>query len=293
MRWKLSLTELRSGLMKYTPKPVEGNVNISHTHPIKELLLLCGGVLAIVLATYFLLGLAVDYAAPYIPREFEEKIADKFISLPTVNSNHTGYLQSLSEKLSKNTPTDAGPIIVKVADMDIENAFALPGGRIYLSRGLLQKVKSENELAMVLAHEMAHCANRDNLRSLGRGLVMALVASLFVKDEDAVQYFIGTSMTLGHLTYSRHWEKRADLYALKTITTTYGHGGGATDFFRRMKDDKDRQHPPEYLSTHPAPKRRLGYLEDGVADFGDPDNTTLTALPKWWDEWRQRDEEPF
>ena len=75
---------------------------------------------------------------------------------------------------------------VWVADADEVNALALPGQRIVVFRGLLEAVASENELDMVLAHELGHFAGRDHLKGLGRGLVASFLAmTLFGSDSSA------------------------------------------------------------------------------------------------------------
>jgi Zn-dependent protease with chaperone function len=270
--------------MKYTQKTPEGNVNISHTHPLKEMCLLCGGVVGIVLLVYLFLGVAIDLFAPYVPREIEDSIASKFPEFSDAEAPQRGYLQQLTDRLAQAAPYDAGAVTVGVIEMPEENAFALPGGRIYVSQGLLENVGSENELAMVLAHEIGHCANRDHLRSLGRGVAMALIASLVIGNDEAVERFVGASLTLGHLNYSRKQEKAADLYALETLTTHYGHGGGATAFFQRIKDTDARKLAPEFLSTHPDPEQRLSYLNSGL-DERDGGEAALTPLPKEWGAW--------
>ncbi len=284
-RWP---TALRSGLMKYVPKPLEGNVNVSRTHPLKELLLLCGGVLGLVLAAYLALGFAVDWIVPYVPQELEEKIAAKIPMPPTKHKRHAEYLQQLAESLAENAPNDAGSVTLGVMEMGEENAFALPGGRIYFTRRLLENVGSENELAMILAHEMGHCANRDHLRSIGRGLTMALLASFLINSDDAVEYFIGPSITLGHLSHSRKREELADRHGLETLVATYGHGGGATEFFSRINDNEEYKHPPKYLSSHPAPHKRVSYLEESLAEIYGAEEGELTPLPDWWDEWEEK-----
>ena len=91
--------------MKYTPRQAETNVNVSPTSPVKEFLVLTGGLLAIVLAIYFLMGLAVNLLVPYLSVEFEKKLAG--LLMPEFGQDarfkrREDYLQSLADQLQNH-----------------------------------------------------------------------------------------------------------------------------------------------------------------------------------------------
>ncbi|PLX42555.1 MAG: hypothetical protein C0608_02710 [Deltaproteobacteria bacterium] len=273
--------------MKFRPKslndtrdPLKGNVNISPEHPLKELLLLTSGIAATIFIIYLLLGVAVDLVVPHISKELEQSIAAR-MEFPVVEDKRTPYLEELTDELRRSAPLDPGPIVVGVYPSAMANAFALPGGRMLITEGFLDEVESENELAMVISHELGHIAHRDPLRVMGRSLVLAFISSLFVNTDDSAGAFINSSMTLTQLGYSRNIEERCDHFALETISRHYGHGGGAVDFFKRMKDSHTGGSVPQFLSTHPGDERRISYLERQIDEerlgWGE-----LTPLPEGW-----------
>ncbi|TAL16547.1 hypothetical protein EPN96_08895 [bacterium] len=264
--------------MKYRPKQIDGNVNVSNIHPLKEFALLAGGIIAVVALVYALLGPLVDFGAPWVPTGLERAIGNSF-KLPASEDGREEYLAALSEELRKNAPVDTGPLFVGVIESEEENAFVIPGGRIFFYSGLLDKAASENEIAMVLAHEMGHQANRDHIRSLGRGLILVFLGSLVMGEEEAVDNFIGGALTIGSLKYSRSQEEAADRFALETIVARYGNANGATEFFERAA--REGGSSPEFLATHPDPRSRVEALKKIIEDKGYSVGEA-SALPDNW-----------
>ena len=274
--------------MKYRPKslndsldPLKVNVNISPEHPLKELLLLTAAIAAIIFLSYLLLGFSVDLVVPHISMELEKSIAAR-MEFPTAADSRAPYLKKITEELRRSTPIDTGHVEVGVYDSPVPNAFALPGGRILLTKGFLDVVESENELSMVIAHELGHIAHRDPLRGIGRSLVLAFISSLFMNTDDSVGAFINSSLSFTQLGYSREVEERSDHFALETIVKHYGHGAGAADFFKRMKETNLSAKIPEFFSTHPGEEHRIAYLERRIEEerlgWG-----ALTPLPENWE----------
>jgi predicted Zn-dependent protease len=147
------------------------------------------------------------------------------------------------------------------------NALALPGGHIVVFSGLLKEIRSENELAMILAHELGHYARRDHLRGMGRGLGMTmLLATLFGQDSRAAGFSAGFFSGL-EMRYSQQQESAADSFGLQLLTARYGHAGGATDFFERLAD-KAGSRFDYLLASHPHPHARIASLQRMIADAG-------------------------
>ena len=82
-------------------------------------------------------------------------------------------------ELPPDSPISNRPFHVYVTEVDDINAIALPGSNIIVFSGLLQNIQSENELVMVLGHELGHYAHKDHLRGLGRGLGISLVITSY------------------------------------------------------------------------------------------------------------------
>jgi len=257
--------------VKFTPRELTGNVNVSRTHPLVELAWLSGGLLLLALLTLLLLGWGSDYAASHMPPRFEHWLGEQLpVPFP---GDPSPALQQRLEGLLRFLPADS-PLrdyrfSVLLAESSEVNAVALPGGRIVVFRGLLDKVESENELAMVLAHELGHFANRDHLRSLGRGLGVTVLSLLVFGQESSVSNLAGRLFLDFESRYSRRQESAADQFALQLLVSRYGHAGGATDFFRRFTAEAGSR-IPYLLASHPHPGDRVAELEAAIAANGYP-----------------------
>lgn len=143
---------------------------------------------------------------------------------------------------------------------DTVNALAIPGDRIIIYAGLVKQAQSENELMMVLGHELGHFANRDHLRSLGRAVVVQIAIAYFVGDVGTIQSIAASGIAaFSNAQYSQSQESQADEVGLTLLQQTYGHVAGATDFFARMS--QKRSSDIDFLATHPAPGRRVKQLQ--------------------------------
>lgn len=147
------------------------------------------------------------------------------------------------------------------------NAVATLGGHIFVLEGLLRTLDNENSLAMVLAHELAHCINRDPLRSVGRGLLLDIALSSAGGGGAA-----GSQLLMRR--YSREQEEAADQDALLALNAQYGHIGGATRLFELLgalepEFLRGTKSPlREALSTHPAIDRRIEAIRASMAANG-------------------------
>ena len=247
--------------MKYTPRLPSHNDNISQESHLKEFFILSGGILAVCFSIYFLLGLSADVVAKYIPVEYEQQLGAAFLEdVLKGDSNHgnqtESFLQSIVDRLAEGIEGDKLKYRVHLIKEETVNALALPGGRILVFEGFLKQVKSENELAMVLAHEIGHFVHRDHLRGLGRGLVFLTISTLLGVESIASDFFGGT-VGLANLKFSRTQEEKADEFGLKLLNKAYGHVGGAIDFFERMSKAELDLAALELFSSHPLSDDRV------------------------------------
>lgn len=250
--------------MKYTPKELEDNVNISPTSLIREFFFLIGSVLTITLIVYVALGFAVDLIVPRLSPELEQRLGSIYGSIytGTEEAGAEKRLQQVLDSLSSVQPENKGwqYRVHLVQDKRI-NALALPGGNIVLYSGLLDEVESENELAFVLAHELGHFAHRDHLRGLGRRLILlAMVTSVFGQDS-SISEFMGNSLLDVEMRFSQGQEKMADLWAVDLLNRKYGHAGGAVDFLDRIARKEKNGRLAYFFSTHPYPLNRVKALQ--------------------------------
>ncbi len=159
----------------------------------------------------------------------------------------------------------------KVLDSDEVNATAAPGGYIYVNRGTLRFIQSEDELAAVMGHEVGHVAGKHAMKQLNAQLIgtLALVGFQAIHAE-TLRTVGGLAGGLAMLKFSRDEENDADRRGLKNATATGYDGTAMITFFQRLQDtEKEKPSSLEvYFLTHPPTAeriRRVGH-EPGTVD---------------------------
>ena len=150
---------------------------------------------------------------------------------------------------------------------DEPNAFAIPGGTIGVTRGLLDLLKDDDiALAFVLGHELGHFAHRDQLRGLGRQIGRALLWSLLFGDGggDILSDQLPTLLDLRH---SRAAEAAADRHGLRLVLGTYGTAEGADRLFSWLEAQGASPRWAAMFATHPTPADRIQALRDYASEL--------------------------
>ena len=270
--------------MEYQNPKLPENINVTRHHPLKTFFKLLA--MAALLAVIVIVGLNVtaQYVAKYVPFKFETAIASQFELVESDPSEEQVYLQALADKiLAKSDADEDIKITVHYSDEDVVNAFATLGGHVYFYKGLVEKLKSEQALAMVMGHEIAHVVNRDPITALGRGLSTAIALSaIFGSSDNAlIRRFVGSGELLTSLKYSRDHEHQADEDGFNWIHKLYGHACGAEDLFElfeNMQSDDDN-FIPQILTTHPYASKRLERIKDKQTSQCDSSAIEVTANP--------------
>jgi len=161
-----------------------------------------------------------------------------------------------------------------VFDSDQVNAFALPAGKVGVYTGLLKLAASDDELAAVMGHEIAHVSSRHGAERTSQGYLVAGGAALTdiglqVKDVDpakrnAILSAYGMAATVGAiLPYSRLHESEADAIGLRFAAGAGYDPRAAVSFWKKMAAKSNGQNkPPRLLSTHPSDATRIAKLEE-------------------------------
>ncbi|MBR1148550.1 M48 family metallopeptidase [Bradyrhizobium sp. AUGA SZCCT0431] len=179
---------------------------------------------SIIAVVLFGVPLAADRLAPLVPEAFERRLGEaaesqvKTIFDAKVCDNAAG--QKAFVKLMTAIRESAGmdtAVQSSVLSSAVPNAFALPGGRVYMFNGLLAKAESADEIAGVLAHELGHHKHRDNMRGLIRDGGTAFLVGLLFGDITGSSALIFASKTLVTSSHSREAEQDADGFSIDVM----------------------------------------------------------------------------
>lgn len=172
------------------------------------------------------------------------------------------YMDSIGQPMARNSHRSQLEFSFKVLDSPVINAFAVPGGYVYVTRGILPYLGSEAELAGVLGHEIGHITARHSakqisqvqLAQLGLGLGSAL-SDKFRRYSGVAQVGVGLLM----LRFSRDNEREADRLGVEYATSQGFAAGEMANFFATLERMSPHQGGglPDWLSTHPAPDKRV------------------------------------
>jgi len=194
------------------------------------------------------------------------------------------YVSGLGHDLARRTERPELPWTFVVLDDASVNAFAIPGGHVYVTRGILGYMNTEAELASVLGHEIGHVTARHSVEQmskqqlLGLGLgIGALVSPEFARYGDLAQ--AGAGLLL--LKYSRADEAQADHLGLRYMMQGGYDGREMPKVFRTLERvseaDSNGQRLPNWLSTHPAPENRFASISAEIDRLGGRDGKVERA----------------
>ena len=281
------------------PQLPEG-INVSPTHPLKEFGLLLGGVSALVFIAVLALSVAAGYLVRFIPFEQEQALASS-IDADWLKQSHDAddkrreqYLQALGQRLSAamNLPEGMQVTLHYSSDSTV-NAMATLGGNIVVFQGLIDTVDSENALAMVLAHEIAHIRHRHPIIAMGRGFtVMLALSALSGIGDGLMQQWFGSMGMLPVLAFNREQEEVADADALQALLTVYGHAKGAAVFFEHVANQSGLPEPPALLNTHPDTGDRIERIRRFETTHATAGSADLQPLPSFMKRQEAEAQEP-
>jgi predicted Zn-dependent protease len=220
----------------------------------------------------------------------ENKMGRDFDKIIRAQQNMVGdtYITDYVGDVVARVVTGTRPMPFRVKSAVIANplinAFAIPGGYIYIFTGLIQSVETESQLAGVIAHELAHVSQRHVVNRIEKqkkiallstaGMLAGLLLGVAAGGEDAAQ--AGQALVLGSqgaataamLHYSQEDEREADHVGLNSLVKAGYNPEGMPGTFQIMLKNKwydNSSAMPSYLSTHPGTEERITYLHDRIA----------------------------
>lgn len=218
-----------------------------------------------------------DRIAPLLPQSFENRLGDMVDGqVKTIFGSKTcsgAEGQAAFTKLVGLLEAAGGmraPLQAAVLDSGIRNAIALPGGRVYLFRGLLEQAKNPDEIAGVLGHELGHVHHRDGMRRLLQSGGTSFLLGLLFGDVTGAGAVIVATRHLLDASYSREAETRADTFAISVMTRLQRPPEATGELLLRITG-RQRGKGLDIFASHPFSEDRLARMKtQGPARIGAP-----------------------
>lgn len=196
------------------------------------------------------------------------------------------YMHELVQDLVRHSDARV-PFHVKVIDSDEVNAFALPGGFLYVNKGLVEAADTEDELVGVLCHEIAHIAARHASERMTKMQLLewASIPSIFLGGAVgmAVQNGLGFALDLKILGITRGSEREADILGSQYAWSAGFDPNGFLTFFEKMLA-KEKKQPGKFGSwfrTHPPTPDRISYMKESINRCLPPKDQYLVTSSKF------------
>lgn len=271
--------------MKSTPRLPDDRPNLGVEHPVREGGLLLLGIGVLVVLVVGVLGYVSDFAVGFVSRDAERTVFAPLLPEVGAFGSRTAHRRPTDElKRQVLTVAGAGPQLgyeyrVTIACNPQPNAFALPGGGIVVTSGLLALLQSENELTWVIGHELGHFEHRHHLRGLGRNVVIGLALGVVgVSGNAAVIEQLTRAAMASH---DRDHERQADAVGLAALHGRYGHVGGARQVIEKLTQasGEGAMDRLDYRRSHPAGPERVASIAELTAARGWSERGDVVPLP--------------
>jgi predicted Zn-dependent protease len=215
--------------------------------------------------------------------------ADAERQLPMLNDRSVNnYVNTIVQRLARVAPFRDYPYQGRVVNSSDINAFALPGGFIYVHRGLIEAARTEGELAGVIAHEMAHVALRHGTAQVSKAYAAQLgVGALGQilgggRQNSQVWNVVGNlGLSALFLKFSRSAEDEADSLGARMMAQAGYNAVEMANFFDLLQQQQ-RRNPSsveQFFSSHPAPANRSQHIRTEARSLGGASGQRVGSLP--------------
>lgn len=208
---------------------------------------------------------------------------------PSQNAEGAAIVQQVGEKIVQ--ASDAGKSgyefhFTLLGDPNTINAFALPGGPVFITDALYNKLKTEGQLAGVLGHEISHVVERHSAQQIAQQeLTQGLTGALILSTYDPNDPNSGRSAQMGllianliNLKYGRGDELQADHYGVKLMGQAGYDPNSMIGVMEILQDTRQGGEPPEFFSTHPNPENRIQHIKEAIQEYF-PNGPPAGAVP--------------
>jgi predicted Zn-dependent protease len=217
--------------------------------------------------------------------------------LPLVRDASTNqYINALGRRLAQVADSRGIPYTFYVVNSDVVNAFSIPGGYVYVNRGLIERADNEAQLAGVLSHEIAHVVERHSVNQMARAqnantLLSVLYGVLLRRNPSGVEQAgiqVGGSAVFAG--YSRTAEREADHDAVITMVRAGYAANQLPAFFEKLMA-QERSQPSkveQWFATHPGSQERIANAQAEIAATPGATNPRLTTDTRAFQNFRAR-----
>ncbi|HLP49575.1 MAG TPA: M48 family metallopeptidase [Chitinophagales bacterium] len=254
--------EMEAALKTYYPNAVfhKSAYNKLFSTGVAGLVIMAAFTIGFIALCYFvLIPKAAETLAGKLPISYEKQLGEAVYNNMTQLEEKNDSCSVLLNRFFKqlNYKTDY-PIEITVIKSDVVNAYALPGGRIVVYEGILQRMESQEELVALLSHEFSHVQFKHSTKNICRSLSSYLLISLLVGDAGGITAVVlQNADQLKQLGYSRSLEEEADREGMKLMKQNDIDLHGMRHLFETLKKQEGDAGVPEFLSTHPLTDARI------------------------------------
>lgn len=229
-------------------------------------------IVSILLSVVFVVPYVAEKATPYIPPSFDRwlgRVAEPQLALlfggkECAESEGSAVVRALVRRIGEAGGVE-GEVTAKIMNVPVANAFALPGGRIFIFDGLIRQARNVDELAGVIAHELGHVRHRDQVRAMIHHGGATFLIGLLFGDIAGGGAIIVATRTLFHSAYSREAESAADEFARTTMLTLGRSPLPLGEFLVRLSGG-DKASGLAIFDSHPLGEER----RERLARAGEP-----------------------
>jgi len=195
--------------------------------------------------------------------------------LPILNNRQAeDYLNRLGRQLAARAPGEKYPYQFKIVNDKEINAFALPGGYVYVNRGIFERADNEAQLAGVMAHEIGHVALRHGTNQASKAYIaqapLALIGGALGSNSIGsvlAQLGVGFATNSLLLKYSRDAERQADLMGTQILYDSGYDPHAMVEFFEKIQAESGGR-ASEFFSSHPDPGNRISSVQGEIQRMG-------------------------
>lgn len=218
---------------------------------------------------FFVLPWIGERAVQLIPAHYDNEIGNiaykNYMEYASIDKEKTKLMNDFAKELKF---THSKPLKFTVVAENEVNAFALPDGNIVIYSGILDKMKSYEELTALIGHEASHIHRRHSMKLLVKNLSGYIFISAILGDSNGILAIIGENANALHnLSYSRKYEEDADLGSFEIMKLNKINPNGIVELFRNIsKEESSSDNYLEFISTHPITKNRIKETKKLIQD---------------------------